>query len=407
VRYDERVAGDLGKLLAPPYDVSTPDLIAELLHRSPLNMIHLEHVRPDPGDDPHALAAERFRQWRAEGVLRADDRPALYRYDHTFTVDGRRLTRRGVFAAVQLAPWEERAVLPHERTFPGPVAERLERLRTVGANLSPIYLLADEPSGRFRELLSGEEGELLSETTDPDGEAHRLLRLTDPNEIAELTSVIAASQLFVADGHHRYEAALALHAASDRPAGSGFVLALIADSADPNVVILPTHRVVHGLPWFTPDAVLERLRSCFRVEPMNGPDGDRTGGFIAAVRMRGDGKWWSIRAQVSEPHLAKMPAGFGDAWKRLPASILETVVFRELLGLEGGTFAPEVRFTHEHDDAIAAVETGEAQIAFLLPAPSVADLIAVARDGDRMPPKSTYFSPKAPAGLVVHELAGT
>src|SRR5215213_11222504 len=207
IRYDERVAGGLGLLLAPPYDVSTPGLIEELHRRSRLNMTHLEHVRPDPGENPHELVADRYRRWRADGVLRIDDRPALYRYDHTFRIDGVERTRQGIFAAVRLAHWEERIVLPHERTFPGPVAERLGRLRAVRANLSPVYLLANDPTGRFGELLNA-VGERLVETTDPDGESHVLTRIKQDRD-NEIVRSVAGTRLFVADGHHRYEAALA------------------------------------------------------------------------------------------------------------------------------------------------------------------------------------------------------
>lgn len=415
VRYDEQVAGDLGKLLAPPYDVSSPDLIARLLDRSPLNMIHLEHVRPDPGDDPHALAAERYRQWLTAGVLRRDDRPAFYAYDHTFTLDGHRRTRRGIFAAVHLARWDERIVLPHERTFPGPVTERLGRLRAVGANLSPIYLLADDRTGAFAELLSDSPVEPLADSTDPDGESHRIARIDDAATISRLIGVVAASQLFVADGHHRYEAALALRDQSERPPGSDFVLAMIADARDPNVVILPTHRVVRDLPDFDAAAIRARLATVFSLERLQAASGQASatpdrgafaGGTISLLRFAGEEIWWRLTPRPDTAHLASMPSQRSDAWRELPAAILESVVF-DLLGLAGGTFAPEVRFTHETSEAIASVFAGEAQIVFLLPAPTVSNLIAVARAGDRMPPKSTYFAPKVPAGLAVYDFAGS
>src|SRR5215217_2334484 len=266
IRYDERVAGGLGLLLAPPYDVSTPGLIEELHRRSHLNMTHLEHVRPDPGENPHELVADRYRRWRADGVLRIDDRPALYRYDHTFRIDGVERTRQGIFAAVRLAHWEERIVLPHERTFPGPVAERLGRLRAVRANLSPVYFLAHDPSGRFAECLHA-DGERIAETTDPDGESHLLARIDDERTIRGIVAAVAATRLFVADGHHRYEAALALRDeeldAGPSAGGQEFVLALIADAADPNVLILPTHRLVDGLPDFDRTAILRSLAARF------------------------------------------------------------------------------------------------------------------------------------------------
>src|SRR5688500_4873477 len=209
VRYGQDAARDLGRLIAPPYDVTRPDLVVRLHQRGQYNMVHLEHVRPDPGDDPHALAALRYRQWLRDGILARDETPALYRYDHTFTIDGRRHTRRGVFAVVRLAAWEERIVLPHEDTFPAPVHERHRRLRAVQANLSPLYLLVRDPGGDVRSLLDGLGNAPDVEAIDPDGELHRLTALRDSARIGRLRELFANRRLYVADGHHRYEAALA------------------------------------------------------------------------------------------------------------------------------------------------------------------------------------------------------
>ena len=410
-RYDESIAGDVGRLLAPPYDVSSPELIARLHERSPLNMTHLEHVRTEDGADPHALVARRYETWQRDGVLRRDDRPALYRYDHTFLFDGQARTRRGFFAAVRLAHWDERIVLPHERTFPGPVAERRGRLRAVRANLSPVYLLANDPSGAFGGLLNA-DGERLAETTDPDGESHVLTRIDD-DRVAEIVRAIAGSRLFVADGHHRYEAALAFRdedrdsRGKTRNGGSDFVLALIAGASDPNVLILPTHRLVGGLESFDPDVIRSRLSACFELGPPRPmPDSVEPGrDVVAVVRFAGEPLGRRIALRPESPHAALMPADRSPAWKRLPAAILESVVFEHVLGLEPDAMRAHVGFTPDESAANAAIDTGKAQIAFLLPAPSVADLVAVAEAGDRMPPKSTYFYPKVPAGLVIYDFA--
>jgi YD repeat-containing protein len=411
VRFDESVAGDVGRLLAPPYDVSSPELIARLHERSPLNMTHLEHVRTEDGADPHALVAARYRRWLHDGVLRQDDRPALYRYDHTFRVAGRERTRRGIFAAVRLAHWDEHIVLPHERTFPGPVAERRGRLRAVRANISPVYLLASDPTGRFGELLNS-GGERLVETTDPDGESHVLTRI-EQDRVDEIVRAIAGTKLFVADGHHRYEAALA-HRDEERAAhggatdgGSEFVLALIADAADADVLILPTHRLVNGPPDVDPDVVRSRLAAHFTLEPIQ-PETDSpraADDFVAVVRFAGEASAWRLGLRPGSPHTELMPANRDAAWRRLPAAILESVVFEHVLGMDQATIRERVTFTHDAGAANAAVDDGQAQIAFLLPAPSVADLVTVAEAGDRMPPKSTYFYPKVPAGLVIYDFA--
>jgi uncharacterized protein (DUF1015 family) len=426
VRFGEAVSPDLGSLIAPPYDVNRPELLAALLARSPYNMVHLEHVRPDPGDDPHALAAERYRRWLRDRILRRDEAPSLYRYDHTFTIDGRRLTRRGVFALVGLAAWAERVVLPHEGTFPGPVAERHRRLRAVRANLSPIYLLARDPSGDFRALLDAEHaGAVTIEATDPDGELHRLTPFTDPEARRRLGEIFAERRLYVADGHHRYEAALAYRderreaqaarsLAGGEHAAHDYVLALISDADDPSVVILPTHRLVHSVSGFDPRAIRRALADHFALEqlPRRGEAGGagaldaatRERGTICVALFAGETGAWRLRARAETPHATLLPANRSPAWRALPTAILEHVVLGHALGLTGERRLAHVAHTQDAAAAATAVERGEAQAAFLVRPSTVDELIAVADAGDRMPPKSTYFSPKVPAGLVIHDL---
>jgi uncharacterized protein (DUF1015 family) len=419
IRYGEALARDLGNLIAPPYDVNRPDLLAALLERSPYNMVHLEHVRPDPGDDPHELAAARFRLWLREGVLARDDAPAFYRYDHTFAIDGRRLTRRGIFAAVRLADWDERIVLPHEGTFPGPVGERLRRLRAVRTNLSPIYLLARDPAGDFRSLLAATDtaGPTV-EAVDPDGEGHRLTTLTDGEVGRRLQEVLTGRPLYVADGHHRYEAALAYRTErrgeSGRSNGHEYVLALISDADDPSVAILPTHRLVRALPEFDPDGTRAALARKFELDhvpagadsPLDATFGavSQEAGTICLARFAGEAGYWRLHPRSGSPHAALLPPDRSPAWRALPTAVLEHVILEQVLGLSGDRRFAHVAHTHDAATAVAAVEHGEAQIAFLLRPSTVDELIAVADAGDRMPPKSTYFSPKVPAGLVIHDL---
>jgi uncharacterized protein (DUF1015 family) len=427
VRYGEAVGHDLGRLIAPPYDVSRPDLVALLHQRSPYNMVHLEHVRPDPGDDPHALAAARYRRWLRDGLLTRDGAPAVYRYDHTFTVDGRRLTRRGIFAVVGLAGWEERIVLPHEGTFPGPVGERLRRLRAVRANLSPIYLLVRDASGDFRALLdASDDGRADVDATDPDGELHRLTTLADPAIARDLGAILAGRRLYVADGHHRYEAALAYRderrggtldappAPADEPGTSAYVLALISDADDPSILVLPTHRLVRDLPDLDRSETLQALARLFDLEPLalaGGADADGyveaaigEAGTICLALFAGEAGAWRLRAKSDSPHAVLLPEDRSAAWRALPTAILEHVVLGQVLGLTGERRLAHVTHTQEAAVAMAAVERGESQAAFLVRASTVDELIAVADAGERMPPKSTYFSPKVPAGLVIHDL---
>ena len=421
VRYHPPLAAAIGHLVAPPYDASPA---AEgPSSGAPYNVGRLENVVLGDDGDPHALAATRYRAWRRQGVLARDPAPALYLHHQAFDDGDRRLIRRGLLARVRLADWEERVVLPHERTFPGPRRERLERLRAVGANLSPLYLLYHDPAGELRAILAAAEAEVPAAEagTDPTGAEHRLTVLADPALHDRVSRFFADRRLYVADGHHRYEAALAYRderrsasptAGYDVEAPSEFVLVLLADVADPGVRVLPTHRLVHGWPGFDPGRFRTELARFFALERVpdsvaspgvarSGADG---GVPLCELRFADDPSPWRLRTKPGAPHAALMPTGPGQAWRTLDVAILGSVVLERLLGLGADRLPTHVAFTHEAAAARAAVAGGRAQLALILAPPSLADLTAVAEAGDLLPPKSTYFDPKAPAGLVINEL---
>jgi uncharacterized protein (DUF1015 family) len=416
VRYSERIARNLGNLIAPPYDVTTPHLIDDLRDRDPHNMVHLEHVDVEPGHDPHHHAAELYRQWRDDGILIRDKQSALYLYDHWFTHGDRRVRRRGVLSAVRLAPWSERVVLPHEETFPGPKLERLRRLRAVQANLSPLYLLYRDPKNVVEELLATVDGSPDETGVDPDGDRHELTRITDRSLIDEIQRYFAGQPLYVADGHHRYEAAVEYR---DERAAAGFtcpvpspdlegaeqfVLALLCAADDPGVFVLPTHRLVRGLPNFDPDKIRAKLERFFNLEPADDPKQTDHGETICRIWLGKDQGLWTLNPRPDRAHQALLPTNKSGAWRDLDLAILSSAVLEGIFGIRPEQALEHISYTSSEVQAIEAVNTGEAQLAFLVEPSTVDDLMKIADAGDRMPPKSTFFWPKVPAGLVIHEL---
>jgi uncharacterized protein (DUF1015 family) len=416
VRYSAEIARNLGNLIAPPYDVTTARLIEDLRDRDPNNMVHLEHVEIEPGHDPHIHAAELYRQWRDDGVLIRDPQPAFYRYDHWFTHEGKRVRRRGVLAAVRLAPWSERVVLPHEETFPGPKLERLRRLRAVQANLSPLYLLYRDPEGVVASLLSTERSPVET-GIDPEGDRHELTTIDDPEVIAGIQRHFMNQPLYVADGHHRYEAAVEYR---DERAAAGFtcpfpspdlegaeqyVLALLCAANDSGVFVLPTHRLVRGLPNFDPAKVRADLDRFFDLQPLTNPTEVQVpdGAFCLIWFGRGEG-CWKLTPRADHAHEALLPRNQSDAWRKLDLAVLSSAVLEGVLGIQHANALDYISYTSSIDQAIDAVEAGEAQMAFLVEASTVDELMTIADAGDRMPPKSTFFWPKVPAGLVIHDL---
>jgi uncharacterized protein (DUF1015 family) len=362
LRYDVGVAGPLDTLVAPPYDVIAPADLERFVAGNQYNVVRL--IRPH---EP-ALAAERFRSWQQEGVLARDARPAVWRLEEEYVgPDGVRRVRHGLVARVRVNPAGEGVVLPHERTFSAPVEARLRLLRAVGAKLSPIFLLhAGEPPAP-----ASEEPELVASL---EGVTSRMSRIDGEDEIAAQTAAISGP-LVIADGHHRYEAALRHHEeeGSDETA---YVLAVLVSCRDEGLTIFPTHRIVSG--------AVPELNGDFRLTPMHGGPGEALERLGTAARDRPA----FVLLTANEAVLAESPEPRAEPLDRLDVSAVDR------LPLEGVSFTPSAA------EAERAVATGRARAAFLVRAPTVEDVQQVARAGKTMPEKSTYFYPKLASGLV-------
>jgi len=346
VRYAER-AGPLEALVAPPYDVISPEQREELRARSPYNVVSL--TLPD---DP-VEAGRLWSDWRGEGILAGDDEPACWWLSQDYIgPDGVARTREGLVAALRAEPYENRVVLPHERTHRAPKEGRLRLLREVRAQLEPLFFLYEgAPPVRRPER-------------DPDvvADGARLWRL--PAE--GLAEAFAERQLLIADGHHRYETALAYHEEAGTPE-SAHVLAVLVSLDDPGLMIFPTHRVFSDEPA-EPIATRERLPDAQRaLAALNDVPLDRA---AAVVYRRGDA------------------ALAVDGESELDVSMVDR------LGHEG------ISYTPDWEQAVSAVDSGEAAVAVLMRSTRIEDVFAVAQRGETMPQKSTYFYPKLVSGLL-------
>ena len=398
LRYTE-AAGPLRELVAPPYDVIDARERERLADQTPANAVHL--ILPK-GDEPYRVAASLLEDFKKRGWLATDGEPAFIVYAQRFDVQGRSNERWGLLSALELQPFSANIVLPHERTLAGPKADRLKLIRACRTNLSPIFGLVDAPL----ELASLVEGTTPSaEFTDRAGITHRLWRLDDAATVKRLVDRVAPEQVFIADGHHRYEISLAYRderraAETDKgkPRAYDFVLCYLCSTRDPGLVVLPTHRLLKGAPAH--DELLARLRASCRVtELASGNDllaklekpsanGELRVGFVR----RGHDKAWLVEATSETPLGTLAPE-----LRALEVSFLHEAV---LPGI------PADRFTYTHDDreALDAVTTGDSDLAVLLPPPRVSDVLSISRAALTMPQKSTYFHPKVLTGLAFHDL---
>ncbi len=361
LRYDLEVAGPLDRLIAPPWDVISKEDGDRLAAASPYNVIRL--IRPREA----AEAGRRLTEWAAAGVLRREALPAVWRLEEEFVgPDGVSRTRAGLVARVRLEPYEAGIVLPHERIFPAQSERRLELLRATRTKLSPVLALHDgppPPPPAGRPDLEADLG----------GSTARLWRVDDPGRIAEAVATVRAP-LVIADGHHRYDAALRFHR-EEGSAETSHVLAVLVSARDDGLTIFPTHRLVEGEP--------PRLNGDLRLTRV--PGGTREG--LARLEALGRDHPAFVVVSASGVVLAEAPVA-GDPVERLDVAAVDR------LALERVAFTPFLA------DAEAAVASGRAGAALLVRAPTVADVQEIARSGRTMPQKSTYFYPKLASGLL-------
>lgn len=415
LRYNPRVIGDLAPVVAPPYDVISAQQRDALHHRSRHNVVHLILNR---AGDPYGTAARLLHEWRNEGVLTRDSQPALCFYVEDFLLpDGQPRQREGIIGTVRLEPFASRQIRPHERTFARVKEDRMRLLRACRTNLSPLFgLFADklEVLDSARKAASTRPPDI--DVRDDTQVRHRLWLLTAADGIDAIAAAMATEPVVIADGHHRYETALAYaedqraHGATDPEAAHNFVLMYLTSMSHPGLVILPTHRVLaagatldadkfltelqrHFQLVHFPRAEREAFRACLREQPQPG----RFGITLA-------GKDERIVAILRDTAVVdRYAAQLGPVVRQLDVTVLDRVILRGLIGIDCTAAAQDGRLTYTHDEdaALSAVERG-AQAAFLMNAPHIADVEAACRAGETMPEKSTYFFPKLLTGLVLH-----
>jgi len=405
LHYDLAVAGALRDLVAPPYDVIDARQREALLARSQHNVVAIDLPG---GAEPYTQAAERFARWQRAGVVVRDEEPALWALEQRYTgPDGRPRTRRGFFARVRVEEYGAGRIRPHERTHPGPKEDRLRLTRATRANLSPIFsLYADPATAAWGALAPATEGEPWGEVTDGDGTVHRLWRCGDAAAIGSVQATLAAVELLIADGHHRYETARVY---AEEIGGEGdhrYVLMCLVALEDPGLTIFPTHRLVGGLDDARRSALHATIQRDFDSTPVERsqlapPDG---GGPLQLGFLDANGpRHLRLRDQaIADAALADMP----PPYRSLDTGVLEALLLKGALGLSDEDISHLRGFGYARDvtQAIELVDSGAFDAAFVLRPTPVAQVREIAAAGVNMPPKSTYFFPKVLTGLLFNPL---
>jgi uncharacterized protein (DUF1015 family) len=402
LHYDLSRVGGLQDVAAPPYDVIDAAQRAELVSRSPYNVVEVD--LPQDGGDPYAHAAEILKGWSADGIVVRDQEPALWALQQAYTgPDGRPRTRHGIFARVRVEDYGAGRIRPHERTHPGPKEDRLRLTRATRANLSPIFSLYDDPQGAaWGAIAPHVEGGPWGEVEEADGTVHRLWRVTDANALESVHDALQGVELLIADGHHRYETARVLAQEPGAPDGADHVLMCLVALQDPGLTVFPTHRLVTQLDDAKRAALREALERDWIAEPTDDLE-PAPGDKVRIGYYDGEPRMLTLRDQAIAD--AALP-GKPEPYRRLDTAVLEALVLTGALGMTEDDISHlhGLDYARTAQDARARVDFGEADAAFFMAPTPVERVRDVAAAGENMPPKSTYFYPKVLTGMLFNPL---
>ena len=423
IHYAKRSDLDFSKVIAPPYDVLDEGGKAALQARHPNNVVtidlpHLPAKAAGPGD-VYERAKLTLDAWRAARVLVQDPRPALYPYTQRFEQAGRTFHRRGFIALVRLTPFGA-DVVPHEKTYPGPIEDRLALMRATNAQLSPIFGLFSDPRNEitnalYHTLAKPDFSGLLDDVHND------LWHLTDAETTNQVTDAMKDRPVYIADGHHRYTTALKYKQEMEQRHGgalppnhpANWCMFVLVSMQDPGLLILPTHRLVGGMSSFDPEAFRAVLGVDFEmIETAMGAE--EIGAFVH--RLAGDvphsfglfdgrGRRFYVLRLKNPEILASLEPDHSAAWRSLDVAILQRYLIDEVLQPKFAAGKELVRsYTADPQQIPAQVDGGKYQIALLLQPTPLHALEELAKQGEVMPQKSTYFFPKLATGMVINPL---
>jgi uncharacterized protein (DUF1015 family) len=418
VRYKLDKPQDLGKLIAPPYDMIDAAMVDRLYEKDPLNAVRIMQNRPEPADtcnkDRHIRAAGIFRDWYSKGILKLDDAPSVYVYEQTFSTGGSEYVRTGVVVLAKLVDFEEGIVLPHEYTLSGPKQDRYELLDAARVNTGQIFGLISDKSGDIYSIIRSLKSDKPDgEITDENKVIHRLYRCTDMNKINSLIAASADQTILIADGHHRYETALKFYRDQNNPDYS-HVMMTIVSMADPGLIIRPFHRLIRkdgqkNISFF------DGLKTYLNFREIGPAQEKDISEFLNNKHSEGmlyldseSQRLYSITlSEEGENLLKRVNPEHSMLWKHLDVAVINTIVINTVLNLplDGKVLHDRVEYVNDFRDGIKQlVDKQSFYGGFFIKPVSIDTVQKIVSGGERMPQKSTNFFPKLYSGLVFNKL---
>lgn len=414
IRYNLSKVGDLSRVTSPPYDVISPEDRVRYHKLHPNNFVRLilgeEFETDTASDNRFTRAAKYLEQWMHEGVLAQDPEPAIYVYRQRFEQDGRARTVSGLVPAVRLHDYSDNVILPHETTLAKPKSQLIELMRRTRANLDSIYGLYGDEEGVLDGIIrQAQASEPLAEAVDGNGVAHTLWAITDSGGIEQIIDFFADRRIAIADGHHRYETALNYRdemrrGRTDAVLPSDYTLMTLVNVHQPDIIVYPTHRAVGGLAQPLIESLDSSLEEDFVIEASS-----RDSLLADMARRQAIGIYRAGSAQTLKMKDSSENKITGcKAACRLELNILHQLILEQILGIDEENLRNQTNIIYTRDarEAMAMVDRGDRQAAFLLNHIPVRTVLDVATAGERMPQKATYFYPKLLSGLVLRKMDG-
>jgi uncharacterized protein (DUF1015 family) len=397
-RYNPEKIENISKVLAPPYDVISPEEQEELYGVSPYNVVRLILSKCE-GEQKYVKAGATFRDWIANQVLIQEAEPSIYPYYQRFDLDGNKIIRRGFIATVGIEDFSSKIILPHERTFPKPKMDRLKLTLACRANLSPIFSIYSDPEGSIEKAIGEHiDEEPLIDSVYGDGVRNRLWKISDQDIISKIKTTMSGFNLLIADGHHRYETALEYRNLQRNNSGIGsgerpyeYVMMYLARAEDDGLLINPTHRVLRNLDSLDLNDFIQKIAERFNVKTMD---------FMEAVSSLGSREFLIVSKDT--PNVIKVSPKdlYPESFENLAVMLLHNVVLREIIAEEKS----EILYTKSIKEVSELVKSGQYILGFILPPLTAADIFEVVLADEKLPHKTTYFYPKTLSGLVFNPL---
>lgn len=426
IRYNESLGVDVSTLICPPYDIITPQQQQELYLKSEYNFVRLESGRELPQDttrdNKYIRSSFTLDEWLKQGILKVDKIPAFYLHDHHFIHQGKKYKRRSIIVRVRLEGWDKMVIRPHEGTLTEPKVDRLSLLWALQANTSPILAMYEDYEQQISSLLvDQEQTKPLISIKVADGEGHRVWAITDISIINQISNNLAKQPLYIADGHHRYESALAYRLerqvysrSVSREEAFDFVMMTLVAFSDPGLVVLAPHRLVRGILKPTLDELKNKLAVFFQVEklPLSIPDiwkqvdilfAEEKGVKIIVFGLDTE-NLFILNLHDLATLSQMMPYFHSDLYQSLDVSVVDHIILENFLALNSDKEKTSLAYSYDMIDAVKRILDQEYQLALLLSPVEPGTIKAIADAGDKMPRKSTYFYPKSPSGLVFNRL---